>query len=127
MTASPSTVLLFRSPTSPPDSDPYQVLFTRYGNGVESIAVLAETFSTDELGAIIEHGPGSWEGVVLMSRRGAEGWVRAAQGVLGRRRMFREVTGARAVEAATGSEVDSCVETEGDSGEHDGGWSTTTG
>ena len=124
MTASSPIVLLFRSPTSPPTSDPYHVLLTRHGYAAEPIPVLTETFRVDELGAIIEDGPGKWEGVVMMSRRGAEGWVRAAQGVSARS-MFGKCARGQGVGETTESkleiEVEASDEMDGDGEEHHGG------
>ena len=75
----PNRVVLFRTPAQP---DPYHVQFAGSGYIPISIQVLSETFLTGDLREIIASEEVGWEGVILMSRRGAEGWIKAVEALL---------------------------------------------
>ncbi|WVQ76381.1 hypothetical protein IAR50_006046 [Cryptococcus sp. DSM 104548] len=79
----PTPVILFKTPNSSLDEDPYHVAFSqpRLSSQFQPhlIPVLQETYSLGELISFIESGPSNWEGIIVTSRRGMEGWVRAVQ------------------------------------------------
>lgn len=81
MTVSRSPVLLFKTPIQPFTSDSYRILLAKDGYEPIFVPVLAETFRTEELGGIIESGGKGYEGLVIMSRRAAEAWVKAAKAI----------------------------------------------
>ena len=76
--ASPESkrVILFRTPS--PD-DAYISTFRRAGYDPTCIPVLIEAYETDGLAELLRDGGDGWDGVVLSSKRGAEGWVRAVK------------------------------------------------
>ncbi len=78
---SPTQIILFKTPTEPLGWDPYHIAFAEIGYEARFVSVLKETFRIHELKGIIAAGGGDWEGVVMMSRRGAEGWVKAAKAI----------------------------------------------
>lgn len=45
------------------------------------IPALVEEFETSELESLLTDGENEWDGVIITSKRGAEGWVRAVKGV----------------------------------------------
>jgi uroporphyrinogen-III synthase len=87
--ARPVPVVLFKTPTEPLASDSYQLRLTEAGYSPIFVNVLAERWLTEKLVGILLEGNGrhrgelerkqEWEGVVITSRRGAEGWVQAAR------------------------------------------------
>ena len=79
MTNLPIPVILFRTLTQPFASDPFHLLLAQGPYEEKSIPVLNETYVVEELTRIVERGPDGWEGVIIMSRRGAEGWVQATK------------------------------------------------
>ncbi|OXC71287.1 hypothetical protein AYX13_00154 [Cryptococcus neoformans] len=81
-------VILFKTPHPSPSTDPYQHAFSKSAssssNSAEKyqphfIPVLQETYHLSEIVKIIEEGPDQWEGVIVTSRRGMEGWVKGVQ------------------------------------------------
>ncbi|WWC57829.1 uncharacterized protein I303_100364 [Kwoniella dejecticola CBS 10117] len=85
-------IILFKTPSPTVSLDPYYQTLTSTSSSSSSsssrsstsstydptfIPVLEETYTTIDLVPIIEAGPSKWEGVIITSRRGAEGWVRA--------------------------------------------------
>ena len=72
-------VILFKTPANTFPSDPYTQLLEEHGYEPSFVPVLNESFRLDELEAIIVGGEDEYEGVVIMSRRGADAWVRAAR------------------------------------------------
>lgn len=78
VTASKTPVLLYKQPKRSLSSDPYGTLLdtsSRY-NPIH-LPVLTEIFRTADLADIIRQGREAWDGVIISSKRGAEGWVRA--------------------------------------------------
>jgi hypothetical protein len=71
-----SAVILFRTATGV--NDPYEVALRSAGYHAKSIKVLFEEYDVRELEEIIRAGPGGWGNIVISSKRGAEGWIRAA-------------------------------------------------
>ena len=71
-------VILFKTPSHPFASDPYHLL-AQDAYEPKSIPVLKEIFLFEQLKRVVEQGVGGYEGVVIMSRRGAEGWVKTMQ------------------------------------------------
>ena len=80
-------IVFFKTPTSPDniEQDPYHSIFSTRGYEATFIPVLEEVFSTDELEGILSERSGlqgsekenALEGIIITSRRGAEGWIRA--------------------------------------------------
>ena len=74
---SKSTVILFKTPSDPVSSDQYlQTLSPAYQP--HFIPVLEEKYHLDSLLTILQQEK-EWEGVVITSRRGAEGWIKAVK------------------------------------------------
>ncbi|ODO01947.1 hypothetical protein L198_02678 [Cryptococcus wingfieldii CBS 7118] len=79
----PNPVILFKTPNSSLADDPYHAALSRPCLSSQYqphwVPVLQETYSIDELVPFLEDGPIQWEGIIVTSRRGMEGWVRAVQ------------------------------------------------
>jgi uroporphyrinogen-III synthase len=73
-------VVLFKTKSEVNGSDAYSESFARAGFEVRYIPVLQEEFHIDELAQLISDKKTDWGGLVITSKRGAEGWVQAAQG-----------------------------------------------
>ncbi len=101
-------VILFRAPINPSSSDPYHLTFQQHGYEATSVPVLTETFRTDELRRILERGCQGYDGVVIMSRRGAEGWVRAATAISGASEGLEAPSSTRASKTPDGGEPHDC-------------------
>lgn len=96
-------VILFKTPHPSPSTDPYHHAFSESAssssNSAEKyqthfIPVLNETYHLQEIVKIIEEGPDQWEGVIVTSRRGMEGWVKGVQTYLGGTGKGKEGEGA---------------------------------
>ncbi|WRT63608.1 uncharacterized protein IL334_000531 [Kwoniella shivajii] len=80
-------VILFKTPSSSSSSsslssssasnDPYTQALSSTNYQPTHIPVLEERYDTAELASIIQRGGDEWEGVIITSRRGAEGWIQA--------------------------------------------------
>ncbi|WWD06084.1 hypothetical protein V865_004169 [Kwoniella europaea PYCC6329] len=70
-------VVLFKTPSPSSSLDPYTQSLSSTSYQPTFIPVLEETYDTSSLVPILEGGCEHWEGVIITSRRGAEGWVRA--------------------------------------------------
>ncbi|ORX33594.1 tetrapyrrole biosynthesis, uroporphyrinogen III synthase [Kockovaella imperatae] len=77
-TTSPTSrkVYLFRKPSIP---DAYLDAFRSAFFDPECISVLQEIYELEELATVVNQGGQSYDAVVISSKRGAEGWVRAAE------------------------------------------------
>ncbi|WVW81494.1 hypothetical protein I302_103488 [Kwoniella bestiolae CBS 10118] len=84
-------IILFKTPSP---SDPYTQTLASTSYDTRFIPVLEETYDTSLLTPILESGSEKWEGVIITSRRGAEGWVRAV----------RQYTSSKGKEKASGSD-----------------------
>ncbi|WWC97312.1 hypothetical protein V866_004191 [Kwoniella sp. B9012] len=73
----PIPVILFKTPSPSSSLDPYTQSLSSTSYQPTFIPVLEETYDTTSLVPILEGGSENWEGVIITSRRGAEGWVRA--------------------------------------------------
>jgi len=71
-------VVLFKTKNDVNGFDAYHDSFVQAGFEVRYIPVLQETFHTDELIQFISEKK-NWGGVVVTSKRGAEGWSQAVQ------------------------------------------------
>lgn len=71
-------VVLFKTKNEVNGFDAYHDTFAQAGFEVRYIPVLQETFHTDELIQFIS-AKKNWGGVVVSSKRGAEGWIQAVQ------------------------------------------------
>ncbi|WVR03342.1 hypothetical protein IAU60_000333 [Kwoniella sp. DSM 27419] len=80
-------VILFKTPSPDAEHDPYARCLATTSYRPVFVPVLDETYDGTALERILEGdgAEGHWEGVVITSRRGAEGWVRAVQDHLGSR------------------------------------------
>nr|KIR83618.1 uroporphyrinogen-III synthase [Cryptococcus tetragattii IND107] len=85
-------VILFKTPNPSPSTDPYHYAFSKSASSSPNTAgeyklyfipVLQESYDLPEIVKIIEQGPEPWEGVIVTSRRGMEGWVKGVQIYLG--------------------------------------------
>jgi uroporphyrinogen-III synthase len=72
-------VILFKTQSQANGTDTYQDTFAQAGFEVQYIPVLQETFHLDELSHLISDQDKGWGGVIITSKRGAEGWIQAAQ------------------------------------------------
>jgi len=72
-------VVLFKTESEVNGYDAYIQTFAQAGFEVRYIPVLQEEFHIDELSQFISDKNADWAGVVITSKRGAEGWVQAAQ------------------------------------------------
>jgi uroporphyrinogen-III synthase len=72
-------VVLFKTKSEVNGSDAYSEAFAQAGFEVRYIPVLQEEFHIDELSQFISDEKTDWGGVVVTSKRGAEGCVQAAQ------------------------------------------------
>ena len=72
-------VVLFKTQSEVNGSDAYRESFGQAGFEVQYIPVLQEEFHVDELEQYISDKKTNWAGVVITSKRGAEGWVQAAK------------------------------------------------
>ncbi|WVQ80414.1 hypothetical protein IAT38_002519 [Cryptococcus sp. DSM 104549] len=94
--ATPIPVILFKTPSPSPSADPYTLAFqavssshaqsgspspssTTQGYRPQFIPVLQEAYHISPLVEIISQSPAKWEGMVVTSRRGMEGWVRGVK------------------------------------------------
>lgn len=76
------TVWLFRTPNgSSSHTDPYRVELAGQGYRAVHIPVLKDEFRTQQLEEVFRSKEQRWDGVIITSKRGAEGWVRAARAV----------------------------------------------
>ncbi|KAK6904952.1 hypothetical protein I204_08057 [Kwoniella mangroviensis CBS 8886] len=73
----PIPVILFKTPSPSSSLDPYSQSLSSKSYQPTFIPVLEETYDTSSLVPSLEGGSEHWEGVIITSRRGAEGWVRA--------------------------------------------------
>lgn len=80
----PSQVILFKAPLPPHNiaSDPYYQLLRKQGYEPTFIPVLEESFEAQEIESVLLGRQGAFDAVIITSRRGAEGWLKAAQSVL---------------------------------------------
>jgi uroporphyrinogen-III synthase len=72
-------VVLFKTQNGINGSDAYRESFAQAGFEVQYIPVLQEEFHVDELSQLISDNRTDWGGVVITSKRGAEGWVQATK------------------------------------------------
>ena len=91
-------IVLLKTPPSPSadQNDPYRSQFENAGYEVDYVPVLKEEYQIEELSRLLlgdDNGNGSgggevgeagaaggeWAGVVITSKRGAEGWIKAAE------------------------------------------------
>jgi uroporphyrinogen-III synthase len=72
-------VVLFKTKSEVNGSDAYRESFAQAGFEVQYIPVLQEEFHVDELSQLISDSEADWGGVVITSKRGAEGWAQAAK------------------------------------------------
>jgi len=72
-------VVLFKTQSVVNGKDAYQESFAQAGFETQYIPVLQEAFHIDELTQLITDKNANWGGVVITSKRGAEGWIQAAQ------------------------------------------------
>ena len=72
-------VVLFKTESEVNGYDAYIQTFAQAGFEVRYIPVLQEEFHVDELSQSISDKKADWAGVVITSKRGAEGWVQAAK------------------------------------------------
>ncbi|WWC85536.1 uncharacterized protein L201_000400 [Kwoniella dendrophila CBS 6074] len=70
-------IILFKTPSPSSALDPYNKILSSTSYDPTFIPVLEETYSIDDLQPILKAGPSRYEGVIITSRRGAEGWNRA--------------------------------------------------
>ena len=70
---------MFKTQSEVNGSDAYRESFGQAGFEVQYIPVLQEEFHVDELEQYISDKRTDWGGVVITSKRGAEGWVQAAK------------------------------------------------
>lgn len=82
MTNTRGKVILIKAPIHSSHSDPYRQLFEQQGFEPVFLPVLLEVFDLHALEQVLSEGGHGYEGVVIMSRRGAEGWVKAASTLL---------------------------------------------
>lgn len=74
-------IILYKTPPPSQQPDPYLHRFEEAGYATEYIPVLKEEYQVDGLSNLLSR-PGDtdgWAGVVITSKRGAEGWVKAAE------------------------------------------------
>lgn len=75
-------IVLCKTASSNEDGvDAYREAFETVGLQVQYIPVLQEDFRLDELRAVLQDGNGRWAGVVITSKRGAEAWLKAVEGI----------------------------------------------
>ena len=72
-------VVLFKTKSEVNGSDAYRESFAQAGFEVQYLSVLQEEFHVDELSQSMSDNRTDWGGVVITSKRGAEGWVQATQ------------------------------------------------
>jgi uroporphyrinogen-III synthase len=72
-------VVLFKTQSEVNGSDAYRESFAQAGFEVQYIPVLQEEYHVDELSQLISDSEADWGGVVITSKRGAEGWAQAAK------------------------------------------------
>jgi uroporphyrinogen-III synthase len=72
-------VVLFKTKSEVNGSDAYRESFAQAGFEVQYIPVLQEEFHVDDLSQLISDNRTDWGGVVITSKRGAEGWAQAAK------------------------------------------------
>lgn len=74
-------VVLFKTPGPTDSDDPYRQCFGAAGYQLNYVPVLQEVFQTDDLSSLLQDEVGNvdWAGVVITSKRGVEGWIRAAR------------------------------------------------
>jgi uroporphyrinogen-III synthase len=72
-------VVLFKTQSEGNGSDAYKESFAQAGFEVRYIPVLQEEFHVDGLSQLISDKERDWGGVVITSKRGAEGWVQATK------------------------------------------------
>lgn len=86
-------VVLFKTPQSEfgPSADPYYKLLHQHGYETTFVPVLEDAYDTAELERVLVGGDvegnrgervnADFDGIIITSRRGAEGWLRAARNV----------------------------------------------
>lgn len=110
-------IVLFKTPasTSPSknrniEQDPYHSAFHQSGWDARLIPVLDEVFTTDELEDLLR-GAESGDiregltGVIITSKRGAEGWVQAMRSVISSNAVELESEGSRKADKGKGKQV----------------------
>jgi uroporphyrinogen-III synthase len=88
----PPPCILFKTPAEPLSGEPYHFTL-QPAYSPRFVSVLAEEFHPDRLAGILDEEK-EWEGVIITSRRGAEGWLEAVYKVQAAR------TGASTTRAA---------------------------
>lgn len=78
---SKGVVWLFKTPLAAGLDDAYASTLRDAGYKCRYIPVLQEVFRTAELETVLCEGD-HWDGIIITSKRGAEGWVRSAANVI---------------------------------------------
>lgn len=73
-------VILFKAPGSSDEPDPYRLRFESASYRLGYVPVLQEFFDTAELSGLLSESD-NWAGVIITSKRGAEGWIKAVQSI----------------------------------------------
>ncbi|KAK8845392.1 hypothetical protein IAR55_006105 [Kwoniella newhampshirensis] len=75
-----SPVILFKTPSATPSSsDPYALALTPAGFSAHFVPVLQETYESSIVLDILRDGIEKWEGAIVTSKRGMEGWVKGVE------------------------------------------------
>lgn len=72
-------IVLFKTKSEVNGSDAYRESSAQAGFEVQYIPVLQEEFHVDELSQSMSDNRTDWGGVVITSKRGAEGWTQATK------------------------------------------------
>ncbi|WWD22338.1 hypothetical protein CI109_106829 [Kwoniella shandongensis] len=76
-------VILFKTPSSSSSSsDPYALALTPAAYTAHFVPVLTEEYESASLLELLRDGCEQWEGVVVTSKRGMEGWVKSVEAFL---------------------------------------------
>lgn len=73
-------VWLIKAPPTSSD-DVYKEALGKEGFSVRYIPAIIETFDTRDLENLLSDRLNSWDGVIITSKRGAQGWLRAVKNV----------------------------------------------
>nr|ODO04379.1 hypothetical protein L204_00738 [Cryptococcus depauperatus CBS 7855] len=78
-------IILFKTPCPTTTSDSYHLMLSQQYSALSFsyqprfISVLTETHVITDLVPVIENGPDRWDGIIVTSKRGVEGWVRGVE------------------------------------------------
>ncbi|WWC67098.1 uncharacterized protein I206_101005 [Kwoniella pini CBS 10737] len=75
-------IILFKTPSPSYELDSYTKILSKTKYNSTFIPILEETYHINELISIIEEGSNKWEGVIITSKRGSEGWIKAVNEII---------------------------------------------